>query len=223
MLNKMKYHIKQGIWQTSQQALISFRHEKRFMGIFTQIENENPMAIESPCEALTLSRLVTATEKIEGDIAEVGVFRGGGAKIICEYNRKEKNLHLFDRFEEGLPSPTKDDETVLRKGDCAASMEGVKKYLSKYKNVGIYKGTFPHTSDPIINKKFSLVNIDVDLYEGTKDCIKFFYPRMSKGGIMVFHDYNGLNGVKKAVDEFFADKPEPIIPLYVCQAMTVKT
>jgi O-methyltransferase len=36
-----------------------------------------------------------------------------------------------------------------------------------------------------------------------------------KGGFLVMHDYSSLwwDGVEKAVDEFFAVKPEKVIPI----------
>ena len=55
--------------------------------------------------------------------------------------------------------------------------------------------------------------MDVDLYESTKAGLEFFYPRMSRGGIIMSHDYPSLNGVLKAVTEFFADKPDPVIDI----------
>ena len=36
---------------------------------------------------------------------------------------------------------------------------------------------------------------------------------MNKGGIIMSHDYFYAEGVRKAFDEFFSDKPEPIIEL----------
>jgi O-methyltransferase len=38
--------------------------------------------------------------------------------------------------------------------------------------------------------------------------LHFFYPRMPQDGILVVHDYNAWPGACRAVDEFFADKPE---------------
>ena len=52
--------------------------------------------------------------------------------------------------------------------------------------------------------------------------MEFFYPRMVPGGVMLTHDYSLLGGVKKAFDEFFADKPEGIIELPTTQCMVVK-
>lgn len=167
-------------------------------------------------EYFQLYTLVKKTEKAHGDIAEVGVYEGSSAKIICETTKKR--VHLFDTFE-GLPESGPEDYPGKRfKGNYKASYDNVKKNLRKYKNAILYKGLFPLTSKPIKNKKFSLVHLDADLYESTSKSLKFFYPRMSKGGVIICHDYSGsggLRGVKKAVDEFFKNKPEIVIEFLV--------
>jgi len=154
--------------------------------------------------------LLRQIHKIEGDIAEVGVFKAGTSEIICKYKGKKKLL-LFDRFQEGLPEPTKEDAGTYKNGQFTSNIKEVERRLRKYPNVFIYPGTFPETSEPIKNKKFSFLHIDVDLYKGTKDSLKFFYPRMSEGGIILIHDYISFSeGVRKAVDDFFLDKPEMV-------------
>lgn len=95
-------------------------------------------------------------------------------------------------------------------------------YLKEYSNVHFYKGIFPFTAKLVEGKVFSLVNLDVDLYESTLSCLNFFYPRMSKGGVVILHDYTVYQGVRKAVDEFFDDKQETIIELYGSQCLIVK-
>ncbi len=132
--------------------------------------------------------------------------RGGSAKIICEA-KGDKALYLFDTFE-GLPRIDKIDSSGFSKGQFASSYGKVKNYLKKYKNVHIYKGVFPDTSEPIRNKQFSFVHLDVDTYKSTLDCLCFFYPRIVKSGIIISHDYFGAKGVKRAFDEFFKNKPE---------------
>jgi hypothetical protein len=62
---------------------------------------------------------------------------------------------------------------------------------------------------------FSLVHIDCDLYVPIVHALNYFYPRLAPGGYLIVHDYASLDweGAEKAVDEFFADKPESVIPL----------
>lgn len=67
----------------------------------------------------------------------------------------------------------------------------------------VRKGFFPETSIGI-DEKYAFVSLDVDIYETTKEGLNYFYPRMSKNGIIMIHDYTSwtITGVKKAVDEF---------------------
>lgn len=69
---------------------------------------------------------------------------------------------------------------------------------------------------------YSFCHFDVDLYEGTLACLRYFYDRMLPGGIMLSHDYGLLAGVEAAFTEFFADKPERVIELPTTQCMVVK-
>jgi hypothetical protein len=164
---------------------------------------------------------VKGAEKIQGDLAEVGVYQGASAKLICEMRAPGKTLHLFDTFK-GLPDPG-DHDTGFIAGEYECSLESVKHYLRKYGNVHFYKGYFPGTAGPVEDRVFSFVNLDVDLYESTRGALEFFYPRLTAGGILLSHDYNTQVGVRRAFDEFFADKPEPIIRLMGSQCMVVKT
>jgi len=161
-------------------------------------------------EAYQVISCARATSHVEGDIAEVGVYRGGSARLMCEV-RGSRTLYLFDTFE-GLPDARAGDER-FGPGQYAASLEKVQAYLAAFPNVHLFKGLFPATAGPITDKRFSFVHLDVDLYESTRDSLGFFYPRVSRGGIILIHDYLWAEGVRKAVQEFLKDRPEPVLEL----------
>lgn len=69
--------------------------------------------------------------------------------------------------------------------------------------MSFYKGYFPSTAGPVIDLRFSFVHLDVDLYESTKSCLEFFYPRLNVGGVISPDDYVGAHGVWTAFEEFF--------------------
>lgn len=193
---------------------------KQFATSLKKIKSETELLLED-IEAYHVHMAVKITRKVPGDIAEVGVYKGGSAKIICQA-KGDKSLHLFDTFE-GLPKV--DDVDMVwpfYEGKFAASYDRVRDYLGQEKNVYFYKGIFPDTSDPVKDKRFSFVNLDVDTYESTKKCIEFFYPRMSPGGVILSHDYLTAPGVQKAFDEFFADKAEPVIETAGSQCVVIK-
>jgi O-methyltransferase len=170
-------------------------------------------------EAYMIRSAILATAKIDGDIAEVGVFRGGTARVICE-TKGNRCLHLFDTFE-GLPEPSEVD-SAFRKGQYACSLETVRNYLGGFPDVQFYKGYFPATAKPVKDRCFSFVHLDVDLHESTLQALEFFYPRMDPGAIIISHDYVEFPGVRGAFDGFFEHKPEPVIELTGNQCLVVK-
>lgn len=185
---------------------------------------DNPISM-SLAEAYQIYMTVGATGKIVGDIAEVGVYKGGTAKVICTA-KGDKTLHLFDTFGEGLPEPDEHDDEQWYKGAfklADSEFDAIKRRLSGESNVLFYQGMFPDTSGPVKNKQFSFVHLDVDIYRSTLDCLDFFYPRMSKGGVIISHDYHGAAGVKKAFQEFFENKPEAVILLSTSQCIVIKS
>ncbi|MDD4062318.1 MAG: macrocin O-methyltransferase [Candidatus Pacebacteria bacterium] len=193
----------------------------KVLDLVKKIKGETEMLLGDN-EGYQLYMAVKSTSKIDGDIAEVGTYMGGSAKIICEARENDKYVYLFDTFN-GLPELSNHDNNIhFQAGEFKSSLDYVANYLKEYSNVFITKGLFPQTADIIKNKKFSFVNLDVDLHEGTRDSLDFFYPRMSRGGVIISHDYISTPGVKKAFDEFFKDKPEPIIELSGSQCLIIK-
>ncbi len=170
---------------------------------------------------------VKSVSKIKGDIAEVGTYQGGSARIICEA-KGDKHLFCFDTFE-GLPFYDKEDKNInMGLNDMyETSLELVKNNLKDYSKVSIHKAVFPRQGTEVLkDTKFSFIFLDVDTYRSTKECLEFFYDKINKGGIIMTHDYNNGNGqggtgVKKAFDEFFKNKPQNIIKLLGTQAMVV--
>lgn len=161
---------------------------------------------------------------IGGAMAQVGVFRGGSARLIAyaKGNSSDK-FYLFDTFK-GMPKVDKDVD-LHKEGDFqGTSLEGVKKVFSDASNVVFCPGVFPQTSDVARSDAFSFVYIDVDIYKSVADSLAFFYPRMKKGAFMVFDDYMGKHtpGVKKALDEFLYDKTETPIITTVGQCLIIK-
>jgi O-methyltransferase len=189
--------------------LVPIMDRKSHLAIVREVMRESGLAMNG-CEGYQLLATVTAAVgKLAGDLAEVGVNRGGSAKLICEA-KGSRDLHLFDTFA-GLPPPGDHDRgTVFWEGQFAATQESVQRYLARYPNVHFHKGLFPATADPIMNLQFCFVHLDVDFYEGTRAGLEIFYPRMVPGGVLMSHDYDAA-GVRRAVDEFFADKPEIVI------------
>jgi O-methyltransferase len=155
-------------------------------------------------------------EQIIGDAAELGVWKGNTAAILVEFTRRVRSTtYLLDTFS-GFSS---DDLTGI---DSEKAMEFTDTSVNWVADmvgadgVKFVKGYFPDTQNQIpIDTRFALVHIDCDLYKPFKAGLEFFYPRLVRGGFLLMHDYSSLywDGVEKAIDEFFADKPETVIPI----------
>lgn len=141
-------------------------------------------------------------------VAEGGVFQGEFAKEINKYFPKQR-FYLFDTFE-GFSE--KDIETEKKKGFSIleerhlsiTSEEMVLEKLPHPENAMIRKGYFPETAVGLENEQFIFVNLDFDLYNPILEGMRFFYPRLIKGGCILVHDYfnPGYKGVKEAVEKF---------------------
>jgi O-methyltransferase len=172
----------------------------------------------TPLECIEIHNAVQATLKVPGEMAEVGVFLGGSAAVILNAS-KGKHLHLFDTFA-GLPAAG----DYLKKGEYAGSLASVKRTLASYSDrITLHEGLFPgDTAAAVADLRFSFVHLDMDLYDGTLDALRFFWPRMNPGGILISHDYPLLSGVVRAFREFFVDQKAPFIPLSGQQCFAVK-
>jgi hypothetical protein len=166
-------------------------------------------------ECLQLANAVRSVEKVEGIFIEVGCYKGGSAKIICE-EKGDREFHVFDTFE-GIKDakPGEKDQN----GDYVASEEAVRKLLEPYPNVQIHKGRFPDSASPIRGEHIAFANIDIDTYVSTRDCLRFILPRLSKGGVLVSHDY-GFECVKRAFKDE-VPRGSFLFPLLGSQVMLV--
>jgi len=198
---------------------MSTHKDKMLVKCLRKIRRER-VSLVTGKEMFMIYSLAKSCSTYSGDFAEVGVFEGSTARLICEA-KGNKKLRLFDTFK-GLPASSKKDLGVHREHQYSCSLSSIKEYLQGFSNITFHKGLFPSSTKEVPESKYSFVHIDVDLYEGTIACLKYFYPRMLKGGIIISHDYSILNGVNTAFNEFLADKEENVIELPETQCMIIK-
>lgn len=167
-------------------------------------------------------------EKVEGAFAELGVYEGATARIIHEAD-PSRRLHLFDTFEGFSKQDLSEEKSKDKKYDSSnfsdITLDEVKENVSGNENVHFHKGYFPESTNDLEETTYAFVHLDADLYKPTLEGLKYFYPKLSAGGIIVIHDYNHTwDGVTKAVDEFVQSIPETITEVADWQgsAMIVK-
>jgi O-methyltransferase len=175
-------------------------------------------------ERHNLWMLARSVARLPGEMAEVGVYQGGSARILAA-GSGGAGLHLFDTFS-GMPRSDANRDGGFAEGDFAdTSLPAVQAFLAGYPGIHFYPGLFPATAAGLPEAlRFKLVHLDADLHASTLAGLGFFYSRLVRGGVLVAHDYNDptVPGVRAAFEEFMPGKPETLIELWDTQCVFVK-
>lgn len=152
---------------------------------------------------------------LRGSIVECGVFRGAGLmswaqlSAIYEPINYQRQIIGFDTFA-GFPNVKPEDTAgqvknpLAKRGGLTADsyneLEAVIKLydanrtLSHMQKVKLVKGDFMKTGKAYLKQNphliISLLYLDFDLFEPTKEALRLFLPRLSKGGIIAFDELN---------------------------------
>lgn len=182
-------------------------------------------------------QMLTLTNGIEGVTAEAGCYRGLASFLICEYCKIEtpgfdgRGHFMIDSFE-GLSAPVEEDGTLSNQryaegAFTATSLERCQNTMIGFPNANIIQGWIPKAFEELPEQSYRFVHIDVDIFEPTLDCLRYFYPRMSPGGMIVIDDFGpwpgGLwGGCKIAVEQFSDEFGVPFAKLDTANAVVVK-
>lgn len=120
--------------------------------------------------------------EVQGSIAELGVYKGNSAMILKYYADKyNRKLFLFDTFE-GFD--VRDLHGIEEKRPQMFGDISIDYVRERIGGSAIYrKGYFPESLDKgDFDERFSFVSLDCDLHDPMVAGLKFFYPRMNRGG-----------------------------------------
>jgi O-methyltransferase len=140
---------------------------------------------------------------LSGDILEVGVWRGGTGVLMAkaaELFSPNARVFLADTFKGVVKAGAMD--TAYKGGEHADTSLDIVQTLVRalgVSNVQLLVGIYPEDVDLNIMKDLpiKLCHIDVDTYESAKDIFDEVWPRLVRGGTIVFDDYGfwGCEGV----------------------------
>jgi predicted O-methyltransferase YrrM len=159
---------------------------------------------------------------VPGDIIETGVWRGGACILAAGYLRAHgmtgRRVLVADSFE-GLPKPSVEQDLglVLDKQkfpELAVSEQTVRDNFAAYGLLGDHilflKGWFKDTLKTAPTDQIALLRMDGDLYESTMDALVALYDKVVPGGVVIADDYGVLPVCRKAIEDFFAARNEPL-------------
>ena len=174
-----------------------------------------------------LAQFARMAADLPGDFAECGVYRGATAYLLARALREaapDRRVHLFDSFA-GLSAPATIDGAYWHPGDMAVGLAEVRTALAEVlPRVDFHPGWIPERFGEVADRRFALVHLDVDLHQPTADAVVFFYPRLVDRGVIVCDDYGfeTCPGARRALDDFFADKPEKVLNLPTGQGVVIR-
>jgi O-methyltransferase len=170
--------------------------------------------------ALHLVACARAASGLEGAMAEAGVLMGGSARLIATV-KGAAPLHLFDVFETLQADDAPRSAVGAHFGEVYGTLAAVEALLTPFAGISLHPGLFPHSAAGLEGLRFSFAHLDLDLPEGTRAALEFFYPRLVPGGILLGDDYADP-GVRGTFEDFFAERAETLIALPWSQGMIVK-
>ena len=161
----------------------------------------------------TLELLCRRLDGVPGAAAELGVYRGFFARCINTL-MPDRKLYLFDSFE-GFGSEANASES-FQAAHANTTIEKVLAIMPCPEMVTVKPGFFPASLNGL-EERFCLVSLDVDFAQATLEGLRYFWPRLQKGGYLMLHDWGSpsLPGVAQALKNYEEEigASIPAIPL----------
>lgn len=207
-------------------AMLQSNLEKVYLCNMPKLGRKRNLEIGFIDDYVRLSTLELVAQKIiesnvQGNVAELGVYQGAFAAYINKLFPAKK-LYLFDTFEGFAEADVNfemkqnnvDNKHVKRNYLNNTSIELVLSKMSSPENCIIKKGYFPASAEDL-EDEFAFVSIDADLFQPIYEGLKYFYPRLVRGGFIFVHDYNNAiyQGAKRAVDLFCDEMKIACVPM----------
>jgi O-methyltransferase len=168
-----------------------------FLKLFKAVQQSTLVDIYRCYELWDIAQQV---KTVDGDILEIGVWRGGtGAILTAAVTDTAKKVFLADTFQ-GVVKASVRDPRYIGGEHSDTSVQIVENLLERLGLKGraqLLEGIFPDDTSIAIPGKLALVHCDVDVYESCNDIVEWCLPRLSVGGVMIFDDYgfSGCEGV----------------------------
>lgn len=226
MIEKIKKKIYNRFFKEYQKPVAQINYSDIQSDEKTIIDEVSKFTLTNPERIVSLIRAIKYIEenKIEGDIVECGVWKGGsimaGLKALNDLNSFYRDIYLYDTFE-GMSEPTEMDKSF--KGESASSayltrnefwnrieclsplqevQNNIKSINYPPEKIHFIKGKVEETIPNVIPEKIAILRLDTDWYESTLHELEYLFPKLVIGGIIIIDDYGHWQGCKKAVDEY---------------------
>lgn len=191
---------------------------------------ENKITMVNPVEFETVLKHYPTISKIQGDIVECGVWRGGFS-IFLSYLFNDRKIWVCDSYEGFQPLDSAKHQYSSERhtprythnaiGPIGIGLEEVQNYFKLYglgdeERIKFVKGFVKDSLPTSGIEQIALLRIDVDAFSATLETLEELYDKVQTGGYIVFDD-SCLSETLDAIKVYFKKKN---IPEYIYDPAT---
>jgi O-methyltransferase len=168
---------------------------------------------------------------VRKNLVECGVCDGltilYALRAMDNLNQNNYRSYLYDSWQPMTADLLRDSEAKNIGAYSYLSIDSTKRNLADYASRTVFcQGFIPDSFKIHCNPdEISWLHIDLNASIATQSTLEFFFPRLERGGCIVFDDYgsNNYRDTKLVVERFFRDKGGSLLPLPTGQAIYFKT
>lgn len=137
--------------------------------------------------ALIACKLFQTVRHLPGDYVECGVGKGMVSQCVldyCHWNDMRKNAYLYDRF---VAADNPD-----WKSRYASCVDSVRPSFARFVRVQLIVGKVPNTLYKPSSGSVCFLHLDMNHYEPEVAALRFFWPLMDSGGVVLLDDYGWI-------------------------------
>jgi hypothetical protein len=196
-----------------------------FLALWQASKQYTVTSIERMFALYDASKYIVSS-KIDGDMVECGVWKGGSS-MLCAMTLKlmqetRKQVYLYDTFT-GMTEPTEKDVDFKGKQAskydfnkwCSIPLMDVKRAMRltgyPFENIHFVEGRVEDTIPGTVPEKIALLRLDTDFYESTYHEMVHLFPRLVTGGVLIIDDYGHFKGAREAVDKYLRENNVKIL------------
>ncbi len=136
---------------------------------------------------------------VAGDVAEFGVWHGTTFLPMAELARVAcKRIHAVDSFVGMMKETARDAGRYVAGSLSVGGSDSFRELVKPFRNAVVHEGFIPEILPEMADCRFCFVHLNVDQYQPTLDALRFLWPRMEVGGVIMCHDWFAGNKILAA-------------------------
>lgn len=166
--------------------------------------------------------------RLQGDFVECGVnraFLSMSAMSAIDFRKATgRHFYLFDTYCGLVPEQVSADDKAAFRNPYSDTYDFVRDTFRDWSNVFVVRGIVPESLSTVTIERVAYLSIDMNCVKPEIEAMKYFWPRMVPGGVMILDDYGfpGHEAQKWAADGFAATVGVKVLTLPTGQGLIFK-